>query len=131
MNVLLDTQALIWALNDSDKLTHTARFAIEEADVVYVSAVSFYEIAIKLAIGREPGTSWPIHKIIRETLQSGFIWLPLTVDHIESYLSVPLFPNHKDPFDRMLLATALADDLTLVSSDHNFPLYTHLVNTIW
>lgn len=51
--------------------------------------------------------------------------------YIVTYQAIPLFDNHRDPFDRMLLAIALADDLTVVSSDHNFPLYSELVETIW
>ncbi|QDK82592.1 type II toxin-antitoxin system VapC family toxin [Spirosoma sp. KCTC 42546] len=131
MKILLDTQALIWSLNDSDKLTKTARTFIQEADTVYVSPINFYEIAIKTALGRDPGIKWPIHDIIQEALLSDFIWLPLSANHIEAYTQLPFYENHRDPFDRIILATALADDLTIVSSDHNFPLYTDLVTTIW
>lgn len=61
MNVLLDTQALIWVLNDSHQLTSTARKLIQKADEVYISPISFYEIAIKMAIGKDPGIKGPIH----------------------------------------------------------------------
>ncbi|GAB4023128.1 hypothetical protein GCM10028808_72620 [Spirosoma migulaei] len=73
MKILLDTQALIWSLNDSDKLTKTARTFIQEADTVYVSPINFYEIAIKTALGRDPGIKWPIYDIIQEALLSDFI----------------------------------------------------------
>lgn len=131
MNLLLDTQAIIWYVEDEALLTQNARVAIRNADSVYVSAISFYEIAIKLAIGKNIGIKLPLPDIIKTVLHSGFIWLPLGADHIEAYLSVPLFESHKDPFDRIIIATALADGLTIVSSDHNFPLYNALVETIW
>ena len=131
MVVLLDTQALIWTLIDSPRLTPNARTTIQQADVVYVSPISFYEIAIKAALGKDTGIDWPVRQIINESLLSGFSWLPLSANHIESYMSVPLFSQHKDPFDRILLATAIAGDLTVVSSDYNFALYSDLVSFIW
>lgn len=131
MKILLDTQALIWSLNDSIRLTATTRRLIQDADDVYVSPINFYEIAIKTALGRDAGTRWSVHEVIEEALLSNFIWLPLSANHIEAYTKLPLFDQHRDPFDRMLLATALADGLTIVSSDHNFPLYSELVETVW
>ncbi|AUD05536.1 type II toxin-antitoxin system VapC family toxin [Spirosoma pollinicola] len=131
MTILLDTQALIWSLTNSDRLTKTTRTCIQEANTVYVSPINFYEIAIKTALGRDSGIKWPIHQIIQEALLSGFVWLPLGANHIESYQNIPFFDHHRDPFDRMLLAIALADGLKIISSDHNFPLYNDLVETIW
>ncbi|QMW01429.1 type II toxin-antitoxin system VapC family toxin [Spirosoma foliorum] len=131
MNVLLDTQAVIWYVTDESLLTPKARTVINGADLAYVSAVSFYEIAIKLAIGKDAGIKRSLPDIIKLVLKSGFLWLPMAANHIETYSSVPLLDNHKDPFDRMILATALADNLIIISSDHNFPLYSDLVTTIW
>ena len=131
MKILLDTQALIWVLNDSERLISRARKFIQEADNVYISPINFYEIAIKIALGKDTGIKWPIHEIIQEALLSNFVWLHMSANHIEAYTRLPLFIQHRDPFDRMILATALSDDLTIVSSDHNFPLYNDLVKTIW
>lgn len=101
------------------------------ADAVFVSPISFYELAIKLRIGRDIGSKRPLDDIIAESLASGFQWLPLQRHHIATYQQVPLFDNHRDPFDRMILAIALAEDLTVISADHHFPLYNNLINTIW
>ncbi|MBN8826803.1 MULTISPECIES: type II toxin-antitoxin system VapC family toxin [unclassified Spirosoma] len=131
MNVLLDTQALIWALTDSDNLTAKARSWIQEADTVYVSPINFYETAIKVAIGRDTGIQWPIQRIIQEALLSNFTWLPLSGRHIEAYTQLPFYENHRDPFDRIILAMALSDDLAVISSDHNFPRYNHLIRILW
>ena len=131
MRLLLDTQTIIWYLEDDSLLTQSARDAIQNAELAYVSALSFYEIAVKLAVGKDAGITRTLSDIISMALASGFLWLPLSAIHIEAYLSIPLLSHHKDPFDRMLLAVALADGLKIVSSDHNFPLYNALVETIW
>jgi PIN domain nuclease of toxin-antitoxin system len=131
MNILLDTQTLIWSLESEQLLTSMAKTAILDADVVYISPINFYEIAIKLAIGKNPGLNRSLGAIMAEAQQSGFVWLPVQANHLEAYLQLPLLDHHRDPFDRLILATALADDLTVISSDHNFPLYSPLVQTIW
>jgi PIN domain nuclease of toxin-antitoxin system len=131
MQILLDTQTIVWYIEDDSLLTQNARQAIQHADLAYVSAINFYEIAIKLAIGKDAGVTQPLSEIIKRVLASGFLWLPLLASHIEAYSSIPLIGHHKDPFDRIILATALADGLTIVLSDHNFPLYNGLVETIW
>ena len=97
MNLLLDTQAIIWYVEDESLLTNKTRVAIRSAEIVYVSAISFYEIAIKLEIGKDVGITRPLPNIIKKVLESGFIWLPLSPRHIEAYLLVPLIGNHKDP----------------------------------
>ena len=131
MGILLDTQALIWSLEDPDKLSDNAHNPIINADNVFVSAVSFHEIAIKISIGKDVGINIPLHIILEETFLANFIRLPVTTHHITSCLDIPLYDHHRDPFDRMLLAIALADGLSIVSSDRNFPLYNGLVTTIW
>lgn len=131
MNILLDTQAIIWYVEEENLLTRNARNAIRNADSVYVSAVNFYEIAVKLAVNKDIGIKRSLQDTIKIALNSGFLWLPLAANHIETYTRLPLFEQHRDPFDRMLLATALADNLAIVSSDHHFPLYSDLIQTIW
>lgn len=131
MRLLLDIQALIWTLTNPSQLTKLAQKSIQEADIVFVSPINFYEIAIKIAVGRAPGISSPVLTIIEEVNQLGFTWLAMSPEHIDAYIRLPFFDHHRDPFDRMILAIALAEDLTIVSSDHNFPLYDEVVKTIW
>ena len=88
-------------------------------------------MAIKIKIGKTIGLNRPISDAIELSRQSGFDWKPLQKRHLIAYQTIPLFEHHRDPFDRMLLATALADGLTIVSSDQNFPLYTDIITTIW
>ncbi|RZM10117.1 MAG: PIN domain-containing protein [Pedobacter sp.] len=102
-----------------------------EADAVFISPVSYYELAIKLRIGKNIGSKQALDNIISESLASGFQWLPLHRHHITAYHKIPLFDDHRDPFDRMILAIALAEDLCVVSDDQNFSRYNDLVETIW
>lgn len=103
MQVLLDTQSIIWSLEDRGKVSLKAQQAMLTADTVYVSPISFYELGIKLRIGRDIGSKRPLDDIIAESLESGFKWLPLRRQHITAYQKIPLFEDHRDPFDRMIL----------------------------
>lgn len=130
MQILLDTHALIWFLEDDARLTERVRQAISKPDNVFISPINFYEMAIKIKIGKSIGLNRPISEAIELSKKSGFDWKPLKEQHLVAYQTIPLFDHHRDPFDRMLLAIALADGLIIVSSDHNFPLYNGLVETI-
>lgn len=116
MRLLLDTHVLIWWDEDA-RLTAAARSAIETADQVYVSAVSDWEIAIKMSLGRLR----PTRTIAQAVDESGFEELPLRLRHTEALAKLP--PLHRDPFDRMLAAQALCDRLTLVSRDRTLARY--------
>lgn len=131
MHLLLDTQSLIWSLENDKLLSTKARQAIITAETVFMSPINFYEIAIKVAIGRDAGITRPIDELISFAQQVGFIWLPIIPAHIQAYTKLPFYEAHRDPFDRIILATALANGLTVVSSDHNFALYRDLVETLW
>lgn len=116
MRLLLDTHVLIWWDEDA-RLTAAARSAIETADQVYVSAVSDWEIAIKMSLGRLR----PTRTIAQAVDEAGFEELPLRLRHTEALAKLP--PLHRDPFDRMLAAQALCDRLTLVSRDRTLARY--------
>lgn len=131
MRVLLDTQSIVWSLEDRQKLSVRAQQTILAAQTVFISPVSFYELAIKIRIGKAIGSKRPLDDIIAESLASGFQWLSLDRSHLTAYDHIPLYEDHRDPFDRMILAIALAENLTLVSSDTNFPRYSDLVNVLW
>ena len=112
MNLLLDTHALLWWLADDPALGTDARAAIADPDsTVYVSAVSAWEIAIKQAVGRLDAPS-DLDRVIED---SGFEELPITTRHALAAGWLP--QHHADPFDRMLVAQALLERLTLVTGD--------------
>lgn len=110
MRLLLDTHVLIW-WDEGARLTARARSAIETADQVYVSAVSGWEIAIKASLGRLS----PRRTVAEAVADSGFEELPLRLRHTETLLRLPAL--HRDPFDRMLIAQAVSDRLTIVTRD--------------
>ncbi|MGQ0703235.1 MAG: type II toxin-antitoxin system VapC family toxin [Gemmatimonadales bacterium] len=116
MNLLLDTHVMIW-WDEGARLSVAARQAVEEADEVYVSAASAWEIAIKASLGRIR-TSRRLREAVAE---SGFAELPLVFAHAERVAVLPR--HHGDPFDRILIAQALEEDLVLVSRDSVFAPY--------
>ena len=110
MRLLLDTHVLIW-WDDGAWMRADAMRAIRDAEDVYVSAVAGWEVSIKTALGRLR-TRRTVAAAVGE---SGFVELPITLAHTEALASLP--DHHRDPFDRMLIAQAVAEDLTLVTRD--------------
>ncbi len=118
MNLLLDTYALLWWLDDSPSLSLKAREAIREArNVVFVSAVTAWEISIKQALGKLR-TPKNLEKALAE---SHFEELPVKIAH--AIVAGRLPRHHDDPFDRMLIAQAQTDRLTLVTHDARMSKY--------
>jgi PIN domain nuclease of toxin-antitoxin system len=121
--LLLDTHVFLWWRSDSRRLGAGARRAIAEADVVFVSAATAWEAAIKIALGRlrVPDT------IESGVEASGFEKLPIGFPHAEA--AARLAPHHADPFDRMLVAQARIEGLTLVTHDRRLGRYE--VDVLW
>jgi len=115
--LLLDTHVFLWWKENNPKLRLAAREAISTADVVFISAASAWEIAIKSALGkiRIPGA------LDEAVAQSGFIELPIEFSHAAAVEILP--PHHTDPFDRMIAAQAKVERLVLVSHDRHFEPY--------
>ncbi len=118
MRLLLDTHTFLWWLSDWEQIAEPAREAIADpGSVVFVSAVSGCEIGVKKAKGRltAPGN------LAAMVDEKRFEHLPLIFAHAERAAALP--PHHRDPFDRMLVAQAQAEGLTLVTRDSRIPLY--------
>ena len=109
--LLLDTHVFLWWRAEPSRLSSKVRSSIATADVVFVSVASAWEAAIKTSLGRLelPDT------IEAGVLASGFEKLLITFSHAEHAGGLP--PHHRDPFDRMLVAQAQAEGLTLVTHD--------------
>lgn len=116
MNLLLGTHVLIW-WDEGSRLTAGARRAIREADDVYVSAASAWEVAIKTGLGRLA----PSRTVEQAAAESGFLELPVTFRHAARVATLP--PHHRDPFDRLLVAQAAEEGLVLVSRNPTFGPY--------
>ncbi len=118
MRLLLDTHAFLWWLGDDRRLGPTSRAAIaDERNVVFVSAASAWEIAVKRRSGKleAPGD------IADWIAASDFAPLPIDVSHVIAAAELP--PHHRDPFDRMLVAQAQLEELTLVARDDTIDAY--------
>ncbi|CAG1022092.1 hypothetical protein DOJK_01436 [Patescibacteria group bacterium] len=122
MRYLVDTQILIWTLINPDKLTEQIEQLLQTSEV-FVSQISLFEIVIKQKIGKLPELPLPIKSLEQQIIQDGFNIMPITINHLECYNSVPLLAEHRDPFDRLLLATAISENMPIISADSNFSYY--------
>ena len=119
VKLLIDTHVLFWWLVDDPQLTTTARKAIANHEAtVFVSAVSIWEMAIKVKIDKWPEASSLLENYRAELQAERFESLPITLKHAKA--AGLLDWDHKDPFDRMLAAQAEKEDLMLVSADSAF-----------
>ena len=122
MRLLLDTHAFIWWLAGNDRLPVAARRAIfDEANEKLISAASAWEIATKYRLGKMPGAAALANDIAGAIAGEGFAELPITVS--DAVRAGSLRGPHRDPFDRMLIAQALAHDLVLLSNESPFDRY--------
>ena len=118
LRLLLDTHVVLWALNDPGRLSTRTRKAIEaEENDVFVSVVSPWELAIK----RSRKRSNPSEDLELELDRRRFVVLPVLLRHTHAIESMPL--HHRDPFDRMLVAQAVVDGMTIVTADRKLTKY--------
>jgi PIN domain nuclease of toxin-antitoxin system len=122
MRVLLDTHALVWALGEPERLSRRARAVIaDQATVVFVSLTSAWELAILQSLDRVR-LKVPLATLFTEGLAAlRFQLLPIRLPYVVAVADLP--HHHRDPFDRLLVATALAEKLTVVSADREFKRY--------
>ncbi len=131
-NYLLDTHCLIWFQENNPKIPERImRIMQNPQNKIFFSQVSLFEIAIKQKIGKLPAFTIDVSDIYEQAVKDNFTFLPLHNRHLYSYDKVPLKEEHRDPFDRLLIATALEDSLVVLSVDKNFSLYTDLVLVEW
>jgi len=126
MNSLIDTQSFIWFFEDNPRLPSSVRIRMERSNSLVVSIVSFWEMTIKANLGKLviPET---IAGVIDKALSKGFKVLPIEREHLIVLSTLDLI--HRDPFDRLIIAQAIAENMPLISSDEVFSQYP--VNRIW
>jgi PIN domain nuclease of toxin-antitoxin system len=131
MKLLLDTHALIWFLEDNPRLSPEAKSLIEDINnEVFVSTASWFEICIKIVIGKlELPESFG--DTFRKSTENYIETIDISKAQLASYLQLPLSDSHRDPFDRLIIATAILEGCKLISSDPKFGLYKELVQVIW
>ncbi|MFM7136684.1 MAG: type II toxin-antitoxin system VapC family toxin [Planctomycetota bacterium] len=128
MKLLLDTHAILWFWWDDPQLGSQAREAITKAgNQKMVSIATPWEVAIKVSL-KKLDLGGPFPGFFRQSMQRSFFeWLPLEDRHFEVLVALPF--HHRDPFDRLLIAQALADDIPIVSREAIFDAYG--VRRVW
>lgn len=128
MKLLLDTHLLLWAAGQPQRLSAAARKLINDPrNELLFSAASLWEIAIKNSLGREDFVVEP-RVLRRGLLDHGYTELPVTSQHAVNIDGLP--PLHKDPFDRLLLAQALCEGITLLTADAQVARYSGPVRKV-
>ena len=127
MKLLLDTHAFLWAVSGARLSDAAQRAFLAPQNDLYLSAASYWEICIKVSLGKltlQP--DWR-QQFDDELTINRIHWLPIARDHCQRSIELPFL--HGDPFDRMLIAQALCENMTLMTLDANIRLYP--VQTLW
>ncbi len=127
MKLLLDTHVVIWAVLDSKRLPTSVKAHIDKPfNRCFVSMASLWEMSIKHSLGRLEFQA-PLDEVYRIITDSGFELLPISPSHLLRNASLPF--HHQDPFDRLIIAQAISEHMTVVSKDRMFPPYG--VRLLW
>ncbi len=128
MKVLIDTHALLWLITDDDRLSKNARqIFLSSESRLFFSAASLWEICIKMSLGKISLKNGWFQTIQKEMEINTIQWLPIEMTHCAEVAEMPF--HHRDPFDRMLIAQAIVEDLQLLSRDRRISDYA--IERIW
>lgn len=128
MKLLLDTHTFLWFITDDPQLSTTARaLIVDPTNDIFVSPASYWEVAIKVSLGKYP-LAVPFERFFTEGIEgNNFLILPVEIRHAAVLSSLPM--HHKDPFDRMIIAQAMAEQVSVVGIDAAFDAYN--VTRLW
>jgi len=128
MRALIDTSVFLWSISDSDKLSNKARrFITDLENELLISVASLWEIAIKTSIGKLE-LMRPFERLIPHQLEQNAISvLPIEIRHLTAVIDLTF--HHRDPFDRLIIAQGLAEELPVISKDAAFGQYP--IQVIW
>jgi PIN domain nuclease of toxin-antitoxin system len=123
VKLLLDTHVLLWVRGDPDRLKSDTRGILADpANEVFVSVVSLWELLIKSRVGK---LNVDIDVMIAGMAPASKLQLlGITPHHLRALNGLPFYPQHRDPFDHLIIAQAISDGMTLVTQDRNAPLYS-------
>lgn len=128
MRILLDTHAFLWFITNDPQLSAAARAAIVEPSTgVLISPASYWEIAIKVSCGKYPLTIPFEAFVTRGIHDNGFAILPIELRHVAALTALPF--HHRDPFDRLLVAQSIVEQIPIVSCDAALEAYP--ITRIW
>jgi len=128
MKVLLDTHAFLWLITDEDRLSENARQTfLNTENSLFFSAASLWEICIKKSLGKISLMDGWFQTIQKEIQINTIQWLPIEMTHCAEVTELPF--HHRDPFDRMLIAQAIVEEMKLLSRDSRLADYA--IELIW
>ena len=128
MKLLLDTHAALWLFNEHEKLSSNARQSIlDETNELYISIISVWEVAIKTSLGKLGDFKGGAKALLSSVNNSPIALLPVTPEHVILVETLPFI--HRDPFDRLLIAAAISENMSLVTIDENIRKYS--VPVLW
>ena len=127
MRLLLDTHFAFWWQTGDPRVTAEVRRLVEAADEVFVSRVSLWELTIKAGLGK---VRVDLSAFAEQVESMGFIWLPIENAHILTLPILPTFDDHRDPFDRLLVAQSMSEPLILLTMDGQLARYGSTVRVI-
>ena len=129
---LLDSHTVIWAMTDPDKLSNQVLKILQDSEQLFVSAVSFWEIAIKDGKGKLQLNNFRLQDIPDYCRRLGIQQISLTPDQAITYSNLPFSEDLKDPFDRMLVHQSIKGNYTLISRDSKMKIYEKDgLNCVW
>ena len=128
MKVLIDTSSFLWFIGGSEKLSQNARKVMEDFDnELFMSVASLWEIAIKVSINKLE-LAEPFDTFIPEKIEENEInIIQISIEHLSEIMRLPL--HHRDPFDRLIIAQSISEQLPVVGCDRYFKSYS--IDTIW
>ena len=128
MNLILDTHVLLWMISNSERLSDNARELIcDNKNTLHLSAASYWEVCIKISIGKlDMGREWK-HLINRHIALNEIQWLPIRKNHAQGICTLPGI--HKDPFDRIIISQAKCEKMTVATADKYIQQYP--INWAW
>jgi PIN domain nuclease of toxin-antitoxin system len=131
LELLLDTQVLIWAANTPGRLSNVARQAlVEPQNILFVSLASIWELQLKVNLDKLH-LGYTVEDFIAKQVQDlKIVLLPIKTQHIYYLPRLPFHKYHKDPFDRMLIAQAITEKMTIVSADEDIQ-QLYGINVLW
>ena len=127
MKLLLDTHFAFWWQTGDPRVTEEVRSVVEAADETFVSSVSLWELSIKAGLGK---VRIDLPAFAEQVESMGFTWLPIENTHILTLAVLPGFDDHRDPFDRLLVAQSMSEPLILLTVDGKLGRYGSTIRVV-
>ena len=127
MNYILDTHTFLWFIEDSPRLSQNALNILESEALLFLSAASLWEIAIKVSMSKLTLPIMFAQFMNKHLQQNDISILPIQLPHLEEVARLPFY--HRDPFDRLIIAQAIRENMAIIGTDHIF--YSYPVIKIW